>query len=463
MNPIPQIILPQIITNDYPDKVEIQPLTKAVQAVIDVPGSKSITNRALILAAMAEGTSRLEGALDADDTQVMLNALQRLGIKAGWETAQELNNPDSNVTEEIDKKADLTIAVVGHGGHLPAAKADLFLGNSGTSMRFLTALCALGQGSYTLDGVERMRQRPQADLLEALQTLGTEAVALNGDGCPPLRVTGRNGLNGGTVRMNAAASSQFLTALLMAAPYARHDVRIEIVGDLRPHYVDITRQMMAQWGVETLSEGNSFVVRSGQHYAAQPAYRIEPDASSASYFFAIAALTGGSVTVRGLKANALQGDVRFATETLVAMGCKAEDTTEGLRVTGLPNGKLHGIDRDMSAISDTSLTLAALAPFADSPTTVRNIAHTRLQECDRIAAVCAELIKLGVRVDERVDGYTIYPAHSVRPAILKTYNDHRLAMSFALIGLKSPGIVIENPGCVSKTFPGYWQVLDRLR
>lgn len=438
-------ISPETSIPAYPDYLEIHPLTKSVQAVVEIPGSKSITNRALILAALAEGSSRLYGALDAEDTRVMLNALQQLGIQAIWEAATVLS-------------------VVGAGGNIPTDKADLFLGNSGTSMRFLTALCALGQGDYTLDGVERMRQRPQSDLLNTLNALGASAVALNNDGCPPLRIAGNNGLNGGTVCMNAAASSQFVTALLMVAPYADQDVTIEIIGNLRPLYVEITRQMMAQWGVKSVQEDSRrFVVPAGQRYAAQLDYQIEPDASSASYFFAIAALTGGSVTVRGLNTSALQGDVRFATEVLVAMGCKAEDTPDGLRVTGLPNGKLHGIDSDMSAISDTSMTLSALAPFADSPTTIRNIAHTRLQECDRIAAVCAELNRMGVKVEERADGYTIYPAAKIQPATIKTYNDHRIAMSFALMGLKSPGIIIENPGCVSKTFPAYWQALDRLR
>ena len=456
----------------YPDQLEILPLTHPVNAIVDVPGSKSITNRALILAALATGTSRLRGALEADDTRVMLESLQTLGIAAtreNWYQKPALSNAknaDNTVREAGYNSAQTetaTITVVGQDGRIPNTGADLFVGNSGTSIRFLTALCALGRGTYTLDGVARMRERPQADLLDALQTLGVNATSVENTGCPPLRVESEHGLQGGTVRLRAEASSQFLTALLMAAPYAAGDVRIEILGTYRPLYVEITRRMMAQWGVQVDVEKNRFHIAHGQQYTAQEAYDIEPDASSASYFFAAAAVTGGKVTVRGLKADALQGDVLFATEVLAEMGCEVQEEAEGLTVIAPPDGKLRGVDRDMSLISDTALTLAAIAPFADSPTTIRNIAHTRLQECDRIAAVCAELRRMGVQVDERPDGYTIHPAPTIRPAVTQTYHDHRVAMSFALVGLRTSGIVIDNPACVAKTFPGYWQALERLR
>jgi 3-phosphoshikimate 1-carboxyvinyltransferase len=442
----------------YPATLEIRPLDNVPDAVIDVPGSKSITNRALILAALAEGESHLHGALDADDTRVMIASLQRLGIQASWEQARSDGSEGSKV-----------VCVVGQGGHIPNGQADLFVGNSGTSIRFLTALCALGQGPYGLDGVARMRQRPQADLLDALQTLGVQAVSVYNNGCPPLRVESQAGLQGGTVRLRAEASSQFLTALLMVAPYAKNDVTIDIDGALRPFYVEITTRMMAQWGGTVRAEGTErFHIASGQRYRAYQGYRIEADASSASYFFAAAAITGGRVTVKGLSPSAaLQGDVRFATEVLAEMGCVVREEGNGLSVTGPPIGQLRGIDRDMSAISDTSLTLAAIAPFANSPTTVRNIAHSRLQECDRVVAVCAELTRLGVQVEERPDGYTIYPinhpAKTIRPATVQTYHDHRVAMSFALVGLRAPGVVIADPGCVAKTFPSYWQTLERLR
>ncbi len=431
----------------YPDLLAVRPLEAPPDATIPVPGSKSLTNRALILAALAQGVSTLRGALASDDTRVMVESLRRLGLDV-----------------EADEAAE-TLRVMGQGGRIPAREAELFLGNSGTSMRFLIALTALGAGRYRLDGVARMRQRPQGDLLEALQALGVEVLSEAGNGCPPIVVRGGGGLRGGTAHLRAEASSQFLSALLMVVPYAQNEVTIEIVGRLRPFYVEITRRMMAQWGVQVAVEGDyaRFRVPAGQRYSAQPDYPIEPDASSASYFFAAAALTGGRVTVPGLGPQALQGDVRFATEVLAEMGCTVTHDRSGLTVIGPPEGKLHGIDRDMSAISDTSLTLAALAPFADSPTTVRNIAHTRLQECDRIAAVCAELTRLGVRVEERPDGFTVYPTERITPADIATYHDHRVAMSFALIGLKVPGVVIQDPGCVAKTFPDYWQRLERLR
>lgn len=429
----------------YPPQIEIAPLNRPVDATVAVPGSKSLTNRALILAALADGESVLTGALASEDTAVMLDSLRRLGFDAQSDASGE------------------TMTVRGLGGRIPAKGAELFVGNSGTSIRFLAALCALGQGTFRLDGVERMRQRPQQDLLDALADWGVAAISENGDGCPPLVIEGAGKLRGGTANVGAEASSQFLTALLMVAPFAEREATLQIRGVLRPFYVDITRRMMARWGVNATTGNNAeFRVAKGQNYAAQANYAIEPDASSASYFFAAAALTGGRITVPNLGPDALQGDVRFATEVLVEMGCDVSSDADGLTVRGPKDGRLRGINRDMSAISDTALTLAVLAPFADSPTTVRNIAHSRLQECDRIAAVCAELRKLGVTVEEHADGWTIFPTENFTSAVIETYHDHRVAMSFALIGLKVPGVVIENPACVAKTFPDFWQRLDLL-
>lgn len=467
-------------THTYPDKLDVKPLDRAPDAIIAVPGSKSITNRALILAALANGVSTLYGALEADDTRVMMDSLNRLGIPARWEQAEQpgsvqdkAENPRQTAQDANGLAGESSaplVRVEGQGGRIPAVQADLFVGNSGTSVRFLTALCALGTGPYTLDGVPRMRLRPQQDLLTALHALGVQADAINGDGYPPLRVQSRMGMQGGVTRLRAEASSQFLTALLMAAPYAHTDVTIEIEGALRPFYVEITRRMMAQWGVTLQSDNpERFHIPAGQRYTPQAAYHIEPDASSASYFFAAAAVTGGRVTIEGLSPAALQGDVRFATHVLRDMGCEVTHPPDGAKrrssitVTGPPPGRLRGGDWDMSAISDTALTLAAIAPFANSPTTVRGIAHSRHQECDRVSAVCAELTRLGVRVEEHADGYTIYPATAITPATIQTYHDHRIAMSFALVGLKGPGVTIADPGCVAKTFPGYWQALEELR
>lgn len=429
----------------------VRRMDRPVDATISIPGSKSVTNRALILAALAGGVSTLTGVLDSQDTRVMIESLRRLGFQVEGDAAGGI------------------LRVDGRGGAIPASEAGLFLENSGTSIRFLTALCALGSGTYRLDGSDRMRVRPQADLIDALGELGVSARSALGTGCPPLVVDGSTGLRGGRVQVGADASSQFLTALLMVSPFARQDVELQIRGSLRPFYVEITTRMMEQWGVSVdleigAASGGSpaYSVRAGQRYLAQSDYRIEPDASSASYFFAAAALTGGRVTVPGLGSASLQGDVRFATEALAEMGCDVQEGPGGLTVRGPLDGRLRGITRDMSAISDTSLTLAALAPFADSPTTITNVAHSRLQECDRIAAACAELTKLGVRVEERSDGYTIYPAEAIRPASIATYGDHRVAMSFALVGLKADGVVIEDSGCVGKTFPEYWQRLESL-
>ncbi len=429
----------------------VRPLDRPPDATVSIPGSKSITNRALILAVLAEGESTLTGVLDSQDTRVMIESLRRLGFRVDGEAGSGV------------------LRVEGRGGEIPASEADLFLENSGTSIRFLTALCALGRGRFRLDGGERMRLRPQADLIDALRQCGVPARSEPGTGCPPIVVEGGGCLSGGVVEVGADASSQFVTALLMVAPYAMRDLSLRIRGKLRPFYVEITTRMMEQWGVAVRAEPGqlpaaapAYLVRCGQRYRPQQDYRIEPDASSASYFFAAAALTGGSVRVPGLGADSLQGDVRFATEVLAEMGCDVGEGPGGLTVRGPANGRLRGVTRDMSAISDTSLTLAALAPFADSPTTVTNIAHTRLQECDRIAAVCAELTRLGVRVEERQDGFTIHPAETIRPACVQTYGDHRVAMSFALLGLRAEGIEIEDPGCVAKTFPGYWQQLEAL-
>ncbi len=415
-----------------------------MDADITIPGSKSITNRALIIAALADGESTLAGMLDSDDTRVMIDSLQRLGIAVRA-------NP-----------ADQICVVHGAGGTIPAPSAELFVGNSGTSIRFLTALCALGNGEYRLDGVPRMRERPQGDLVEALNTLGSYVDS--NDGCPPLIVRANGGLAGGPVTMRAEASSQFVTALLMVAPYARHDMEITVEGALRPHYIDITLRMMQQWGVEVdAGEPGRFRIPSGQRYRSLEHYQIEPDASSASYLFAAAAVTGGRIRVSGLGSKALQGDVRFATEVLPEMGCRVETGPDSITVYGPERGDLRGVDRDMSAISDTSLTLAAIAPFASSPTTIRNIAHSRLQECDRISAAVTELRRLGVMVEERPDGMTIYPAAHLNPATIETYHDHRVAMSFAIAGLVSPGIRILDPACTAKTFPTFWDTLKTLR
>ncbi len=420
--------------------IEIQPLRKPLDATIEVPGSKSYTNRALLVAAMARGASTVTGALFSDDTRYMCNALRKLGVEI----------------EADEKRA--TFDVHGNGGDIPVSSAELYIGNSGTTSRSLTAYVSLGQGKFVIDGDEPMRHgRPISDLLDALRQIGVSARSQFENGHLPVIVEA-NGLTGGKTRLDVSKSSQFLTALLLIAPCAKNDMEIEIVGAREMPYIDITLSVMEAFGVQVINEGYKyFQIESGQQY--QPrVYNIEPDASNASYFFAAAALTGGRVTVQHLHLDSAQGDVEFV-HVLEQMGCQIAVSDVGITVTG-PR-QLKGIDVDMRAISDTSLTLAAIAPFADSKVTIRNIEHTRWQETDRIHAMVTELRKLGASIVEHRDGLEISPA-SITPTAIDTYQDHRMAMAFSLVGLKTRGIQINDPECVSKTFPNYFEVLREL-
>jgi 3-phosphoshikimate 1-carboxyvinyltransferase len=420
------------------DAVEIHP-TGPLHGTIRPPGSKSITNRALVCAALAEDESLLSGALDSDDTRVMIEALRRLGIALEHDAAAS------------------TIRVVGCGGRLPAAKADLYVGNSGTTVRFLTAMLALGQGVYRLDGAPRMRQRPIDDLLRALRQLGAAADCESPGGCPPVVVRGQ-GLRGGRATVAGDISSQFLSGLLMAAPYSDDDVELVVEGMLvsRP-YIDMTLAVMASFGVQVeIGQPCRFTIRAGQRYRGQR-YAIEPDASAASYFFAAAAVTRGEVTVEGLSRASLQGDVAFC-DCLARMGCDVRCSADRITVVGRP---LRGIEVDMNAISDTVQTLAAVALFTDGPTTISGVAHIRHKETDRIHALAVELRKLGAEVDERSDGLEITP-RPLHGAEIDTYDDHRMAMSLALAGLAVPGVVIRDPGCTAKTYPRFFEDLKGL-
>ena len=420
--------------------IEMQPIRKPVNATIEVPGSKSYTNRALLVAAMARGASTVTGALFSDDTHYMSSSLRKLGVEV----------------DADEKRA--TFDVRGNGGNIPVSSAQLYIGNSGTTSRSLVAYVSLGHGKFVIDGDEPMRHgRPISDLLDALTQIGVSARTQFDNGHLPVIVEA-DGLKGGKTRLDVSKSSQFLTALLLVAPYAKNEMEIEVVGNREMPYIDITLAVMEAFGVQVINEGYKyFRIEGGQQY--QPrVYHIEPDASNASYFFAAAALTGGRVTVQHLHLDSIQGDVRFV-QILEQMGCQVTVSDAGITVTG-PR-QLKGIDVDMKAISDTSLTLAAIAPFADSKVTIRNIEHTRWQETDRIHAMVTELRKLGVPVVEHQDGLEISPA-PITPAAIDTYQDHRVAMAFSLIGLKARGIRINDPECVSKTFPNYFDVLERL-
>jgi len=422
------------------DQLEIRPLNRAVNAEILVPGSKSITNRALLLAALADGPSTLENALFSEDSHWFAECLRRMGIAV---------DADENAA---------TMTIHGRGGTFPTQHADLFVGNSGTTARFMTAAATLGHGDYHFDGVERMHQRPIDNLLRALRGLGAKFTA-DGERFP--LTVHADGLRGGETELDATDSSQYLSALMQVAPYAQQDVIINIVGAVvsKP-YIDITLAMMAQFGIVT---DNSFYrkysIKAGQRYCAQR-YVIEPDASNATYFFAAAAITGGRVRVPHLSEKSLQGDAHFV-DVLEQMGCTVTRAADYIEVQG-PT-QLDGIDIDLNAMSDTAQTLAAIAPFARNPVTIRGIEHIRHKETERIKAIVMELEKLGVKVEEFTDGVKIYPS-AVKPtsAGVDTYNDHRMAMAFSVIGLVVPGIKINDPGCTAKTFPDYFVRFEKL-
>ncbi len=415
----------------------IEPLGKTFTAEIVVPGSKSMTNRALILAALADGTTTIENALTSDDTDYMVGALIKLGFQV-----------------ETDAAA-ASMTVVGHRGEIPSAGGDLFVGASGTCARFLTALVALGHGDFHLDGVPRMRERPITPLLDALNQIGSRATSTLGTGCLPVSVRATE-LHGGMVTMNASVSSQFISALLMIAPYAKQAVEIRLVGTIvsRP-YIDMTLQQMARTGVTAGWRGDRVIfVEAGRSYQAGH-HVMESDASNASYFFAAAAATGGRVRVPRLPPDSIQGDLALL-KVLEAMGCTVTRDGDTVEVRG-PR-VLRGLSIDANAFPDVAQTIAALAPFADGPTEVRNVASMRVKETDRIEAVVTELRRLGQEVTAGADWFRVEP-RPVQPAIVRTYDDHRMAMAFSIVGLRAAGVRIADPGCVAKTFPTYWDVL----
>ena len=423
------------------DSLEIKPVGP-ILGKIRPPGSKSITNRALVCAALANGRSVLTGALDSEDTQVMIGALRQLGIAVDHDPA------------------DRTLRVTGCGGELPVRGAELYVANSGTTMRFLTALVALGHGRFRLHGVPRMHERPIRDLIAGLRQLGVDARSEADNGCPPVIVDAA-GMEGGRVEIAGDVSSQFLSGLMMAAPCARSPVDIHVVGGLvsKP-YVRMTNSVMTAFGVtRDIDDLVHFHIDAPRRYdAPAESYAIEPDASAATYFMGAAAITGGRVTVLGLSPHSLQGDTEFW-KCLQAMGCAVKWGHEGLTIVG--QRPLSGIEVDMNAISDTVQTLGAVALFADGPTTISGVGHIRHKETDRLYALATELRKCGADVDERPDGLQIRP-RSLHGATIDTYDDHRMAMSMALVGLAIPGIVIRDPGCTRKTYPGFFQDLEKL-
>lgn len=438
-----------------PAELPILPFTRPAAGGVTLPGSKSLTNRALLLAALGDQPVELRGALFSEDTEIMTGALRDLGIAV-----------------EADAAAR-TFRVYGAGGRLPDSEASLHVGNAGTAARFLTALCAAaGRGTYHFDGVEAMRRRPMGGLLDALARLGAKFDFLGQPGCFPFELHA-SGLRGGTVDIDARESSQMLSALLMVAPLCAEPLHINLVGGVRWPFVAMTLRQMAQFGQPTAAlaaaPAHSFAVPWGRPYAAPALYSIEPDATAASYFLALPLAVGGAVRLVGLPdaGASLQGDLAFA-EVLARVGLQLRRDGDTL-VSSLPAGvRPRGIDADFNTFSDTFLTLAALAPLLDGPTTIRGLAHTRKQETDRVAGMAAELRRLGQEVVETEDTLVITP-RPLQPAAIETYRDHRFAMSFGVLGSRdlrgdgSAWLTVRDPGCCAKTFPNFFDVLGGLR
>jgi len=424
------------------DVLDIVPFGGSIDAVVVPPGSKSITNRALLAASLAKGTSKVNGVLFADDTEAMLDCIRSLGA-----------------TVDIDRDSS-SVSVTGIAGDLSGSSSEFFARQSGTTARFLAAVLALGTQPLRLDADEAMRRRPMDDVFTALQTLGVSVSFEGASGCLPAVVEGPVNAVGlvPEIRIDSSVSSQFASGLLLAAPCLPDGLRITLEGDVvsRP-YLDMTVAVMESFGAKVQRpDGQTFVIASGGYQAAD--YAIEPDASAASYFFAAAAICGGTVRVNGLGSTSLQGDVKFV-DALAEMGAIVEVGLSSITVTGAP---LHGVEVDFSQISDTAQTLAAVAVFADSPTTVTGIGFIRKKETNRIAAVVNELQRIGIAAEELPDGFTIVPGRSTS-AVVETYDDHRMAMSMALIGFARSGISIADPQCVRKTFPTYFEEMEHLR
>ncbi len=412
----------------------IIPTSAAIKGKIRIPGSKSLTNRAILIASLAKGESQLTGVLHSDDTHYMIEVCKSLGIQCA---------------EEND-----TLKIVGCDGNLAPCNKELYVGNAGTAARFLTAMLPLGKGNYILNGNERMQQRPIMDLIVSLRALGVTVKDINNTGCPPVQITA-DGIQGGDLTIPGDKSSQYVSAIMMAAPYALKETNIQISGELVSRtYVDMTRRIMLDFGANCTWQGEQDLKVSPEQRYMGCEYDIEGDASSASYFFAMAAITKGEIKVKGLTPNSSQGDLGLL-GILEQMGCQVSWLQNEVTVTG---GELNAVDVDMNTMSDVAPTLAVISLFAKGTTYIRNVENMRIKECDRISATVKELRKLGATVKEWDDGLSIEGGGSLTAAELETYDDHRMAMSFSLAGLKIPGVTILEPGCVSKTFPRFYDM-----
>ncbi len=424
------------------ESLTLQPIKK-ISGQVNLPGSKSVSNRALLLAALASGTTRLTNLLDSDDIRHMLNALGKLGV------SYQLSDDRTQCTVQgLGKPFSVSMCT------------ELFLGNAGTAMRPLAAALCLGEGEFILTGEPRMKERPIGHLVNALRQAGANIEYLENPDYPPLKIQA-TGLNGGTVSIDGSISSQFLTAFLMAAPMASGEVEIQIQGELvsKP-YIDITLNIMQQFGVQVINDNyQRFIIADGQHYhAPQGDFLVEGDASSASYFLAAGAIRGGEIKVTGIGKHSIQGDIQFA-DALVKMGADIEWGDDYVIARG---SELHGIDMDYNHIPDAAMTIATTALFAKGRSVIRNVYNWRVKETDRLAAMATELKKLGADVEEGKDYLVVNPLQNIQPAAIDTYDDHRIAMCFSLAALGNTAITINDPGCTSKTFPDYFTKLAEL-
>jgi 3-phosphoshikimate 1-carboxyvinyltransferase len=434
------------------ETLEVTPI-KSLDGTVTLPGSKSLSNRCLLLAALSEGTTRVDNLLESDDIRYMLEALDKLGVPV----------------ERVD---ETSVIVTGQGGPINAPSdeiCELFLGNAGTAMRPLAAALCMGKGNFVLDGVPRMRERPIADLVDGLQQLGADVTCVQETGCPPVTIKA-NGLKGGKADISGKMSSQFLSSLLMAAPVVDGDVTITIKDELiSAPYVALTIGLMKKFGVYVEIEGDmdktpSFTIKASEKYMSPGEILVEGDASSASYFIAGAAITGGTVTVRGCGSESVQGDVAFA-NVMEEMGATITWAPESITVTRDPSVKLKGVDVDCGKIPDAAMTLAVAALFADGPTTIRNVYSWRLKETERMKAIVAECTKLGATVEEFRDYCIVHPPKDNKlnnNVLIETYDDHRMAMTFSLAACGGVNVIINDPGCTAKTFPTYFEMLERI-
>lgn len=434
----------------------VRKIDRPIDWTVSVPGSKSMTNRALLMAALSECEVELEGVLFSDDSRYFLSSLQSLGFALK--------------IEETEKR----VSLMGCGGSIPKKEAEIYVGSAGTAARFLTAMLGCSDGSYIIQASEQMKKRPMKPLFDLLQQMGAKIRYLEEEGFLPIHIYGchyeENVLVGAEdknlrkeqayLELDISKSTQFLSAMLLISPMLKEGMRIHITSEKTDgSYIRITRKMMEYFGVDVMFDGRDYVIPENASYKKEH-FIIEPDMSAACYFYAAAAITGGCALVRNVHMDNTQGDLKFL-EVLQQMGCEVEDTREGIRVKGPVMGELRGISVNMNDFSDQTMTLAAIAPFASDAVLISGIGHIRLQESDRIHGIVTELKRLGIRCEEEDAAITVYPGE-VKQGLVETYEDHRMAMAFSLIGLRAEGIRIDNPSCCRKTFEDYFEILEAL-